>query len=163
MKTRFEVVSLEEVPMSGNATEPIILVVDDDRIVADTLSLILKRAGYSIMTAYEPMRALEIVKASRPALLLSDVAMPEMDGVALAIAVIAMHPECDVLLISGHATSRDLVAAREAGHNFKLLEKPVHPTEILRQVAEKLKKLGKGIKTMPQISRSFTSLTTEVA
>ena len=163
MKTRFEVVPLEEVPMEESGAEPIILVVDDDRIVADTLSLILKRAGYSIMTAYEPMRALEIVQASRPALLLSDVAMPEMNGVALGIAVCAMHPECNVLLISGHATSSDLIAARNAGHDFKLLEKPVHPTVVLRHVAQYLKKSGKGVKTMPQHFHPAASFSTEVA
>jgi hypothetical protein len=58
-----------------------------------------------------------------------------MSGVELAISVVEMIPECKVLLFSGQAATVDLLhKAREAGHNFTTLAKPVHPTDMLRRV-----------------------------
>ncbi len=138
-----EIVPLAEVPFEApiDDTElrrPIVLVVDDEPLVADTLSVILARAGLSMLTAYDGLRALEIAREVRPELLISDVAMPEMNGVELALAVVEAVPTCKVLLFSGHATSADLVNALDAGHDFPLLAKPVHPTEMLRQVNKSL-------------------------
>jgi len=70
--------------------------------------------------------------------LISDVAMPEMNGVELAISLVDEQPACKVLLFSGHATSADLVNALDAGHEFRLLSKPIHPTEMLKHVTKTL-------------------------
>jgi DNA-binding NtrC family response regulator len=137
-----EIVSLEEVPMEEpielKASCPLVLVVDDEPLVADTLSVILSRAGFRTMTAYDAQTALSLAGANPPDLLISDVAMPDMNGVELSIALLESLPGCKVLLFSGHATSADLVSATDAGHNFRLLAKPVHPTEMLRVVSRTL-------------------------
>jgi len=100
--------------------------------------VIFTRAGFSVLTAYDGLAALELVRCVKPELLISDVAMPDMNGVELALAVVKVAPACKVLLFSGHATSADLIRALDAGHDFPLLTKPVHPTELLRQVSKSL-------------------------
>jgi DNA-binding NtrC family response regulator len=124
---------------NGSDAAPVVLVVDDEPSVADSMAAILRLTGYAVVTAYSGESALELAIAMRPALLISDVAMPEMNGVELAIAVLANLPDCNVLLFSGHATHNDLASAREAGYDFTLLEKPLHPKEMLRQISESLR------------------------
>lgn len=137
-----EVVPMSEVPMgdvAGTVADRwMVLVVDDEPLVADTLAMILTRAGYYAMRAYDAQSALEIASVQTPDLLISDVAMPVMNGVELAVAMVSMAPECRVVLFSGHARSADLVRAYDAGHHFPLMSKPMHPTEVLRQVARSL-------------------------
>ncbi len=132
--------TLIEADLLDNSTvpfRPIVLVVDDERIIADTLGAILGSSGYTAMTAYDGLSALEIARVVPPDLLISDVAMPGMDGIELAIALRQSIPDCNVLLFSGQATMVDLlVTARAAGHDFTALTKPVHPTDLLARVSE---------------------------
>jgi DNA-binding response OmpR family regulator len=136
------VVSLAEVPFGdsiANTTyRATILVVDDEPLVADTLSTILARAGFKTYTAYDGATALRLANEFTPHLMISDVAMPEMNGVELAITLLDEQPKCKVLLFSGHATSADLVNALDAGHEFRLLSKPIHPTEMLKHITKTL-------------------------
>jgi CheY-like chemotaxis protein len=70
---------------------------------------------------------------------LSDVAMPEMDGVSMAMEIRRSQPEVRVLLHSAQSATSDLLrSARENGFDFELLQKPMHPKEILRKVAHEL-------------------------
>jgi DNA-binding response OmpR family regulator len=130
---------MDEVPVDDAAEEmderPMVMVVDDEPLVADTLAMILRHAGYRAMRAYDAKTALEMASVEAPDLLISDVAMPEMNGVELALGMVSMAPECKVVLFSGHARSVDLMRAYEAGHDFPLMAKPMHPTEMLGQVA----------------------------
>jgi CheY-like chemotaxis protein len=149
-----EIVPLSEVPTDEELRESskkldnrkaegtIVLVVDDEPLVADTLAAILSHAGYITITAYSGQKALELVHAVHPALIITDVAMPNMNGVELALAVVKRSPECGVVLFSGHATARDLAPARDAGYDFTLLTKPVHPVEMLRHVSRNLHGAG---------------------
>ena len=141
----FEVISLQEIPSesilpSPDKRRPMVLVVDDERVIADTLSIILKRSGFSTMTAYDGESALELASTVAPELLLSDVMMgPGMNGTELAMAVVSAFPDCKVLLFSGHAATRDLLdRASESGHNFTLLTKPLHPADLLARINESL-------------------------
>jgi CheY-like chemotaxis protein len=141
-KVKFEVVPVAEV--SGEDTvalpeknKPLILIVDDERIIADTLSMILSRSGFSTMTAYDGLEGLEIARCLPPDLIISDVVMPGMSGVELAIAIAQTIPTCKILLFSGQAATVDLLEkARDAGHSFTTLAKPVHPTDMLKRVYE---------------------------
>jgi CheY-like chemotaxis protein len=136
-----EVVPLTEVPKEDTIlpknSQPVVLVVDDERVIADTLSIILSKSGFSTMTAYDGARALEIARERTPDLLISDVMMPGMTGIDLAIKVTQTIPGCKVLLFSGQAATVDLLEqARHAGHNFTTLTKPVHPTDMLKRISE---------------------------
>jgi DNA-binding NarL/FixJ family response regulator len=63
--------------------------------------------------------------------------MPQLSGIELAIRIQEQRPNCKVLLFSGQAaTAALLVTARECGHNFEVISKPVHPTELLRRISE---------------------------
>jgi CheY-like chemotaxis protein len=120
-------------------TNPTILVVDDEHIIADTLVQIFNRSGYSALAAYDAASALEIVALSPPNLLITDVAMPGMSGIELAITMERICPECRIILFSGQASTVDLLAfARASGYTFQTLSKPVHPSVMLAKVAELL-------------------------
>jgi YesN/AraC family two-component response regulator len=83
------------------------------------------------MTAYDGESAPALARAVHPDLLISDVVMPEMTGVELAIAVTETVPGYKVLLFSGHAATRDLLEkVRHRGHDFTILTKPVHPPTV---------------------------------
>jgi DNA-binding response OmpR family regulator len=89
------------------------------------------------MTAYSGEAALEIANVIPPELLISDVVLTGMNGVDLAIAIQAKVPDCKVLLFSGLPSSVEmLAAAREVGHNFTLLDKPLHPAQLFAQLAK---------------------------
>ncbi len=119
---------------------PVVLVVDDERIIADTLTTILTRSGFAVMTAYDGVSALELARLVPPELLLTDCMMyPGMNGVQLGMAVANEVPDCRVLVFSGQAGTLDLLEmARERGHEFGLLPKPVHPTELLAKIFDVL-------------------------
>ena len=118
-----------------------IFVVDDEQIIAATLTLILQSSGYLARAFFDPMRALEAARFEAPDLVISDVVMPQMSGVDLAIQLKVLCPFCKVILFSGQAQTADLLRlARELGHDFDLLSKPLHPVELLRNV--KMYELG---------------------
>ena len=80
-----------------------VLVVDDERLLADTTSSILRTAGFHTKTAYDGWAALEIARTFGPDCILTDVMMPMMNGVELAIAITKMFPGTKVVLFSGQA------------------------------------------------------------
>jgi DNA-binding response OmpR family regulator len=135
-------IPLREVPMDGLTKghlpyRPVVLVVDDECAIADSLSEILKRSGYDTMTAYDGGSGLDAALLRPPDLLITDVVLPGMSGIELAITMRRVYPDCKVILFSGNAaTSSMLETATRAGHNFLLLNKPVHPTEMLSRVSE---------------------------
>ena len=130
-------VSRENIQVLSEARRHLVLVVDDERLIADTLSLILSKSGFSTLTAYDASSALELVKTTPPDILISDVIMPGMTGIELAVAFTQLLPECPILLFSGNASMVDLLEeVRNDGHDFTILTKPVHPTEILRRISE---------------------------
>lgn len=116
---------------------PTVFVVDDEKIIAETLTAILRREGFAARFFLDPREALKAALAGPPDILLSDVIMPQMSGQDLAITVRSLHPECKVLLFSGQAETEDLLLdARRQGHDFLLLVKPIHPVELLRHIRE---------------------------
>jgi len=133
-----EVVPIDQVPPADTSGyRPSILVVDDESAIADTMTEILARSGYFAMTAYDAEDALETALITPPELLITDVMLPGMSGIELAITIRRIFPDCKILLCSGHASALDLHAsARSDGHNFTLLTKPVHPRDMLASVAE---------------------------
>lgn len=141
----YQVIPIGEVPLNGSIQSddkrrPVVLVVDDERIIADTLSIILTRSGFTVMTAYNGESALEMAGGVSPELLLSDVMLgPGINGTELATIMVETHPECKVLLFSGNAATGDLLAkARASGRDFTLMTKPVHPSDLLARIKESL-------------------------
>lgn len=114
-----------------------IFVVDDELIIASTLATILQRNGFDAVFFTEPLEALAAARIHAPDLLITDVVMPGLSGVDLAIAIRGEYPQCKVLLFSGQAATADLLeSARLKGYDFELLSKPIHPTEFLRKIKD---------------------------
>jgi DNA-binding response OmpR family regulator len=140
----FPTVSIKEVPAAGDKRGgdqylPIVLVVDDESIIADTLAEILTRSGYEGIAAYDGDSALETALLRPPEMLIADVVLPGMSGIELAITVRRVFPECRIILFSGQASTADLLAAaRQDGHHFALLNKPLHPQDLLKRVSQDL-------------------------
>ncbi len=137
---RFEVIPLseavQETELEPADEAPVVLVVDDEPLIADTLAAILRYSGLCVLKAYNGATALELAMEHLPDLLLTDVAMPGLNGIDLAIAVVEALPACRILLFSAHASLLDLRRSKAAGFDFSLLPKPLHPRDMLRHVSE---------------------------
>jgi CheY-like chemotaxis protein len=112
-----------------------VFVVDDEQIISSTLATILKRSGFDAVAFTDPREALGAARLAAPDLLISDVMMPELSGVDLAILIKKDCPGCKVLLFSGQAATANLLeSARAEGHDFQLLSKPIHPADLLLKI-----------------------------
>jgi DNA-binding NtrC family response regulator len=119
---------------------PQVYVVDDEKVIAETLAMILKRAGFAATAFENPRQALMAATSGEsPDLLISDVVMPELSGIELAIEFRRRCPQCKVLLFSGQAATANLLeSARNRGYDFEVLSKPVHPADLLARVGREL-------------------------
>src|SRR5882762_6011776 len=88
---------------------PKVLVADDEKVIADTLAIILNQAGYNATAVYSGTSAVEQAKALRPDLVISDVIMDDLNGIDAAIKIRALLPSCKILLFSGQAATADLL------------------------------------------------------
>ncbi|MGO9797455.1 MAG: response regulator [Terracidiphilus sp.] len=114
----------------------VVFVVDDEKLIAKTLAMILTQTGFTAAAFEDPFRALEAAAdGPAPDLLISDVVMPGMSGIELAVRFRKEYPECKVLLFSGQAATADMLAdAKRHGHDFEVLAKPVHPSDLLAKL-----------------------------
>jgi DNA-binding response OmpR family regulator len=135
------VVPIDTVPPEDtNPYRPVVLVVDDESMIADTLAEILSRNGYAAMAAYDGDDALETALLTPPEMLITDVMLPGINGIELAVKIRRIFPDCKILLFSGQAVAAALLGpAERTGHHFPLLSKPIHPTDLLARVSESLK------------------------
>lgn len=123
--------------MADSGYKPRILIVDDERSIADTLAEVFRIKGHESMAAYSAESAVETVEQFEPDIVLSDVMMGKMTGVDLAIYLSKARPDCKVVLFSGQAATADLLAeANRKGHQFRLLAKPVHPQKLIDDLAK---------------------------
>jgi DNA-binding NtrC family response regulator len=110
-----------------------VLVVDDARLIADSLVLVLKSHGFRAEAAYNEEQALALASTMKPDILLGYVIMGEMDGIQLALAIRTIAPSCKTVLIARQGTTESLIRQTEVnGHHFDLLIKPVHPKRLIR-------------------------------
>lgn len=108
---------------------------DDERVIADTLAIILNQNGFDASAVYTGHGAVARAQEVRPDLIISDVIMPDMNGIEAAIRIRQILPACKILLFSGQASTADLLEkARAQGHEFEILAKPVHPQDLLAKL-----------------------------
>src|SRR5512147_3233694 len=120
---------------NNNKPKPRVLVVDDERVIADTLAIILNQHGFEASAVYTGTAAVERARSTKPDLIISDVIMPDMNGIEAAINIRKFLPACKILLFSGQAATADLLeSARAHGHEFEILAKPVHPQDLLSKL-----------------------------
>ena len=112
-----------------------ILIVDDEKVIADTLALILSFLGFETKAVYSGEAALESAAQFRPDVLITDVVMGEMSGIEAAIHISQVLPQCKIILFSGQAATADLVSqAGSSIHQFEILSKPVHPQVLVDRI-----------------------------
>jgi DNA-binding NtrC family response regulator len=109
-----------------------VLVVDDERNIADTLSMIVQMRGHGVRAAYSGEDAILIAQSFQPHAVVSDVVMSGMSGLDLAAWLAEHCPECKVLLVSGNLGAFPMIEESiRRGHAHTILTKPVHPQQIL--------------------------------
>ncbi|MBZ5726350.1 MAG: response regulator [Acidobacteriia bacterium] len=112
-----------------------VLIVDDDPQILKLVEKMLRPRNIHVLVAPKPSEALLICESQPVHLLISDVAMPEMDGNKLAERVLKLQPDVQVLLISGHYKEPPALA-RSARVRF--LKKPFFPSDLLKNLRELL-------------------------
>jgi CheY-like chemotaxis protein len=121
--------------MPETNAKPKVLVADDERVIADTLAMILNQSGFEARAVYSSEKALEVVPDFKPNMLISDVIMGELNGIDAAIRIREILPNIKILLFSGQAATADLLEkARAQGYEFEILAKPVHPQDLLTKL-----------------------------
>jgi CheY-like chemotaxis protein len=110
-----------------------VLIVDDEPQILRLVEKMLKPRNVRILLAPRPTEALRICEEHTIDLLISDMRMPEMDGLKLAERVRTLHPEAAILLISGHYRE-----APPAAKQIRFLAKPFFPSELIRHLRELL-------------------------
>ncbi len=116
-------------------SERTVLIVDDDPQILRLVEKMLRARPFKIRMAPRPREALEICEREPIHLLISDIAMPEMDGDKLAEKILRLQPETRVLLISGHF--KDDPASADSAR-VKFLKKPFFPSDLLSSMRELL-------------------------
>lgn len=111
------------------------LVVDDDKSLADSLVIVLNRSGFAATAAYSGPEAIHRAVTFPPDCILMDVFMEGIDGVDAAIAIRETIPACGILLISGcEEAAQRLEKSSVRGHDFELLMKPIEPAWLLSRL-----------------------------
>ena len=111
-----------------------ILLVDDDPDLLKLISLRLTSAGYRVRTADSGEDALAAIAVTRPALVITDLRMPGIDGMQLFDGIHRQHPALPVIILTAHGTIPDAVNATQRGV-FGFLTKPFDSKELLQKVA----------------------------
>jgi CheY-like chemotaxis protein len=121
--------------MTEKSVKPKVLVADDERVIADTLTMILNQSGFEARAVYSGEKAVEAASSFAPDMLISDVIMADLNGIDAAIQIRAIVPSIKILLFSGQAATADLLErARTHGYEFEILAKPVHPQDLLNKL-----------------------------
>ena len=117
-----------------------VFVVDDEFLIASTIAMILRHEGFDATSFSLPLEALRAAQAAPPDVLISDMVMPLLSGLDLALQVQQLNPNCKIVLFSGQATTVNLLKAATPGaRDFEVLVKPVHPADLLRRIQTHLK------------------------
>jgi CheY-like chemotaxis protein len=109
-----------------------VLVAEDDPLVLDVVATALEMAGYTVLSAHNGYEAVRILEERRVDLLVSDIRMPELNGLELAEAARKLQPDLRVVLVTGFAE----IAAKPA--QGRLLHKPFHASDLVQTIRAEL-------------------------
>lgn len=107
-----------------------VLIIDDDRAVADALKIIMEEDGYEVVIALNARQGIEQARLRRFDLTITDVQLPDTSGLDVLTILRKKDPEGPVILITGHNTTEVIREAMARGA-FEVLPKPFLPSEIL--------------------------------
>src|SRR3989304_9013217 len=112
-----------------------VLVGDDEQGMREFLTMLLEKQGHRVITAADGEQALRLVAEQPPDLVISDLRMPNVDGIGLLAGIRAQHPELPVILVTAYASSDSTIQAMRLGAD-DYMTKPFRIEEI-RLVVEK--------------------------
>lgn len=131
--------SRNSVRESSSSAMARIFVLDDEDSIVRTWVLILTKFGHETIGFSHPQDALAAIRKDPPELLVSDVGLPGMTGIELAIHLAKEKIPTKVLLCSGQTVTADyLDEAAEQGYHFTVLPKPVGPPQLLKAITDLL-------------------------
>jgi len=118
----------------------LILVVDDEPLVAETLSLVFRSNGFDVVTAFNAERALAAALLNPPDLVLCDIDMPGRDGISLMEDLSLELPKCPILVLTGFysALARVRAFTDTLQQKVAVVTKPCAPQDLLRHAVELL-------------------------
>ena len=127
--------------MVAGDKESVILVVDDDSAVVQSLAALLElETQHRVVTETSASRAVEMVRTQPIDLVISDFLMPDMDGIAFLLEVRGLYPESTLVLLTGYADKQNAIRAINEVGIFQYLEKPWDNDDILTVVRQGLDK-----------------------
>ncbi len=121
-----------------------ILIVDDEQDALDLMREVFEKKGYTPITALNGLEALNVIKQQEPDIILTDIRMPEMDGMELLRVLTKDYPHIPVIMVTAHGTIETAVDAMKMGAKDYIL-KPIRINEILSKV-ERITQLNSLIK-----------------
>lgn len=117
--------------------EPIILVVDDERVVREAYGRVLASEGFSVLKAGDGKEALELMQREDVRVVLCDLKMPELGGLDLLREASAAFPDIPVIVVTGHGSAENIVACMRQGAYY-FMQKPVRADHLLQTVRKAL-------------------------
>ena len=107
-----------------------ILLIDDEEDIRHFLSLTLKDEGYEIMTACNGQEGLDLFRHQDPDLVITDMRMPQKDGMAVLKEIKAAGADVDVIMLTGHSDENMVIACLRQGV-YDYLRKPLEDIDLL--------------------------------
>jgi two-component system, NtrC family, response regulator AtoC len=143
---------LQSTEMKTDMNQPLLLVVDDETGVRQSLQLVFNKT-YNVIEACSADEAIQKTCSEKPDVILLDIMMPGTDGLAVLKQIKSVHPECQVIMLTGLNTARTAFVAKGTGA-FDYVTKPFDVEELRMRVEHALEKI--------QLSRELERLKEEV-
>ncbi len=118
---------------------PTVLVIDDDDLIRKMISTMLKKSGFTVMEAENGNKGMELLKGNiKPDLVITDILMPDKEGLETISEIRALMPTIKIIAISGGGKKQDMTflnLAKQVGAE-RVLQKPFRPSELLNIISE---------------------------
>jgi CheY-like chemotaxis protein len=113
-----------------------ILVIDDDVIVRRTIIRLLEDGGYKVLSAEDGLRGMAMFRSERPDLVITDIIMPEQEGIQTITEMRKAKPDAKIIVISGSGRIGNIDFLRIAQHlgASDAIAKPFDPDDLLKRV-----------------------------
>jgi DNA-binding response OmpR family regulator len=113
-----------------------ILIIDDDELITMTLRNVLKKEGFEVFDAENGVIGLELYKTHSPDLVITDMLMPDKEGLETITDLKAINPSCKIIAMSGGGSTQNMTfleLAKKVGAD-RVMEKPVRPADMIQTV-----------------------------
>jgi DNA-binding response OmpR family regulator len=121
-----------------NQSVPTVLIIDDEPIICRLLASLVDRQGWRAISSLDPRQALEMLMTEQVSLVISDIQMPNLDGIKLVSMAKAVKPDVPILLMTGNTDRYTAEQAREAGADG-FVTKPFRQPELVDRISKMLR------------------------